>query len=411
MSKIELLSPAGDKEKLQTAFYYGADAAYFAGKRFGLRAYAGNFEKDELKEQIEYAHSLGKKAYITLNILAHEIDFKGLKEYVEYLDEIKADAVIVADLGILGIVREVAPNMPIHVSTQANITNKYTAKMFADMGATRLILARELSLKEIKAIRDYLPESVELETFVHGAMCMAYSGRCLLSNYLTGRDANRGACAQPCRWEYTITEKGRNGEQFEIKEDERGTYILNSKDLNVIEHLNLLMEAGVTSFKIEGRMKSPYYVATTTNAYKRAIDILEKDPKNYEAPQELVDELNKASHRDYTTGFYFGNEDRNNIKTSAPVSTYKFIAIVLEDAKDGYILVEQRNRFEVGDELEVLSPNENFNKTLKVTEVLNEDKEQVTVANLVQQRLYLKTNLKLKTGDMLRIKSDEKSID
>jgi U32 family peptidase len=402
MKKFELLAPAGNKEKLKTAFHYGADAAYFAGKRFGLRAYAGNFDENDLKEQIEYAHSLGKKAYITLNILAHNLDFSGLKEYLEYLVEVKADAVIVADLGIAGFVKQFAPTLDLHISTQANITNKYAAKAFVDLGATRLILARELSLAEIKDIRDFIPENIELETFVHGAMCMAYSGRCLLSNYLTGRDANRGACAQPCRWEYTITEKNKKGDQYEIVEDERGTFILNSKDLNVIEHLNKLAEVGVTSFKIEGRMKSEYYVATVVNAYRRAIDLLEKDPTNYNLPSELVEELNKASHRNYTTGFYFGNEKRNNIESSAPFASHQFVAIVLEDAKNGYALVEQRNKFELGETLEVLSPSENFNKKFEVTSILDEEKQPVEVANLVQHKLYVKTDLNLKAGDMLR---------
>lgn len=409
MKKFELLAPAGDKEKLHTALLYGADAVYFAGKRFGLRAYAGNFSEDGLKEQIEYIHSFNKKAYITLNIIAHNMDFNGLREYVEYLEQIKADAVIVADLGVAGFVKAYS-NLDIHVSTQANITNKFTAKAYVDMGATRLILARELSLKEIKEIRDFIPEHIELETFVHGAMCMAYSGRCLLSNYLTGRDANRGACAQPCRWEYTITEKSRQGEQYEIVEDERGTFILNSKDLNVIEHLEKLAEAGVTSFKIEGRMKSEYYVANVVNAYRRAIDLLEKEGKNYTVPQELVEELNKSSHRSYTTGFYFGGEKRNNIESSAPVATYKFIALVLEDYKDGYVLVEQRNKFVVGDELEVLSRGENFNKTVKVMQLLSEEKEPVEVANLVKQKLLLKTELNLKAGDMLRKKTNNSDL-
>jgi len=404
MKKYELLAPAGDSEKLSTALLYGADAVYFAGKRFGLRAYAGNFNEQELKQQIETVHKLGKKAYITLNILAHNLDFIGLKEYVEYLDKIGADAVIVADLGIAKFVKEYAPNLDLHISTQANITNKYTAKAYVELGAKRLILARELSLREIKEIRDFLPSEIELETFVHGAICMAYSGRCMLSYYLTGRDANRGACAQPCRWEYSITEKTRKGEQYDIIEDERGTYILNSKDLNVIEHLNKLAEVGITSFKIEGRMKSEYYVATVVNAYRRAIDLLEKDLNNYIVPKQLVEELNKASHRNYTTGFYFGNEDetRQNQETSAPTATHKFIALVLENSVSGKVLIEQRNKFEVGETLEVLSPNENFGKTFNVTELINEDGEKVLVANQVQQKLYLKTNLPLKKGDMLR---------
>lgn len=402
MKQIELLAPAGDLEKLHTAYLYGADACYFAGKRYGLRAYAGNFSNDELKEQIAYAHSLNKKAYITLNILAHNADFEGLEAYVKHLEIVGADAVIVADIGICQFVKEHAPSLDIHISTQANITNKHSAMAFVNMGATRLILARELSLKEIKDIRAHIPKEVELETFVHGAMCMAYSGRCLLSNYLTGRDANRGACAQPCRWEYTVTESKRQGEQFEVTEDEKGTYIFNSKDLNFIAHIDELMKAGVTSFKIEGRMKSPYYVATVVNAYRRAIDLLLKDPQNYAVPKELELELQKASHRRYTTGFYMGNEQRNFTETSAPIQSHRFMAIVLSDQKDGKVKLQQRNKFEVGDTLEVLSPTNNFNKQLKVKELKNEDGEIVEVANHVKQVLYLKTDLDLKKGDILR---------
>ncbi|MGN1207902.1 MAG: peptidase U32 family protein, partial [Christensenellales bacterium] len=286
MEKIELLSPAGDMEKLKTAFYFGADACYFAGKKFGLRAFSSNFDDEQLKESIEYAHKLGKKCYITLNILAHNADFDGMAEYIKYLDEIHADAVIVSDIGIMSLVKTVAPNLEIHVSTQANITNKYSAMEFVKFGAKRLILARELSIEEIKEIRDYIPKDIVLETFVHGAMCISYSGRCLLSNYLTGRDSNRGACVQACRWEYCIREKNRD-DYMEVQEDNRGTYILNSKDLCMIEHIKDLYDAGVRSFKIEGRMKSPYYVATTTNAYRRAVD------EFYESKQldkTLVDE-------------------------------------------------------------------------------------------------------------------------
>ena len=247
--------------KLKTAFRFGADAVYFAGKKFGLRAFAGNFEESEIEDAVKYAHSIGKKVYITVNILAHEADFDGLEEYIKYLAACKVDAVIVADVGIIKLIREVAPNLEIHVSTQANVTNSYSAKFFADMGVKRIVLARELSLEEIKKIRQNIPDNIELEAFVHGAMCISYSGRCLLSNYFTGRDSNRGACVQACRWEYSITEKSRQGEQFPIEEDARGTYILNSKDLCMLKHISELEKAGVTSFKIEGRMKSEYYVA------------------------------------------------------------------------------------------------------------------------------------------------------
>ena len=388
---VELLAPAGTFLKLKTAFKFGADAVYFAGKKFGLRAFAGNFEDDEIEKAVNYAHSLNKKVYITVNILAHEADFDGLKEYIEYLDKIGVDAVIVADVGIIKLIRDVAPNLDIHVSTQANVTNSYSAKFFQDMGVKRIVLARELSIEEIKKIHEAVPD-IELEAFVHGAMCISYSGRCLLSNYFTGRDSNRGACVQACRWEYTITEKSRQGQQFPIEEDERGTYILNSKDLCMIKHLKELEEAGVCSFKIEGRMKSEYYVACTVNAYRRAINGEDVD----------ISELEKSSHRLFTTGFYFGEKDKECFTSSSPVQTHEFMALVLEDAKDGYVKIEQRNRFKVGDTLEVLSPDENFNKKIKITEIKNLKGELIDDAKKVQEVLYLRTELDLKEGDILR---------
>lgn len=388
---VELLAPAGTFLKLKTAFKFGADAVYFAGKKFGLRAFAGNFEDDEIEKAVNYAHSLNKKVYITVNILAHEADFDGLKEYIEYLDKIGVDAVIVADVGIIKLIRDVAPNLDIHVSTQANVTNSYSAKFFQDMGVKRIVLARELSIEEIKKIHEAVPD-MELEAFVHGAMCISYSGRCLLSNYFTGRDSNRGACVQACRWEYTITEKSRQGQQFPIEEDERGTYILNSKDLCMIKHLKELEEAGVCSFKIEGRMKSEYYVACTVNAYRRAINGEDVD----------ISELEKSSHRLFTTGFYFGEKDKECFTSSSPVQTHEFMALVLEDAKDGYVKIEQRNRFKVGDILEVLSPDENFNKKIKITEIKNLKGELIDDAKKVQEVLYLRTELALKEGDILR---------
>lgn len=390
---VELLAPAGTFLKLKTAFKFGADAVYFAGKKFGLRAFAGNFEDDEIEKAVNYAHSLNKKVYITVNILAHEADFDGLKEYIEYLDKIGVDAVIVADVGIIKLIRDVAPNLDIHVSTQANVTNSYSAKFFQDMGVKRIVLARELSIEEIKKIHEAVPD-MELEAFVHGAMCISYSGRCLLSNYFTGRDSNRGACVQACRWEYTITEKSRQGQQFPIEEDERGTYILNSKDLCMIKHLKELEEAGVCSFKIEGRMKSEYYVACTVNAYRRALNGEDVD----------ISELEKSSHRLFTTGFYFGEKDKECFTSSSPVQTHEFMALVLEDAKDGYVKIEQRNRFKVGDTLEVLSPDENFNKKIKVTEIKNLKGELIDDAKKVQEMLLLKTDLHLKEGDILRAK-------
>ena len=397
---MELLAPAGTFEKMQTAFYFGADAVYFAGKKFGLRAFAGNFTDEEILKATQYAHNLGKKVYVTLNILAHEDDFDGLQEYLKNLEMAKVDAVIVSDLGIINFIKEFAPSLTIHVSTQANILNSYAIKFMAKLGVKRIVLARELSLAEIKKIRANIPSEIELECFVHGAMCISYSGRCLLSNYLTGRDANRGACAQCCRWEYIITEKSRNGDKYEIQEDDRGTYILNSKDLNMIEHLKELESAGVMSFKIEGRMKSPYYVANVVNAYRRALNL--KDNISNEEMESLKNELYKTSHRQYTTGFYLGENNKECLSSSMPVQTSEFMAVVIDDADGEKVLIEQRNRFKIGDKLEILSPNDTFNKKIKLNKMTDEVGAEVLDAKNVQQKLYIYTNLNLKKGDILR---------
>lgn len=400
---IELLAPAGNIEKLKTAFHFGADACYFAGKKYGLRAFSDNFEEEELETYIKYAHSLNKKCYITVNIIAHNKDFEGLKEYLQYLEKIGADAIIVADIGIAYFAKQVVPNLPLHISTQANITNNYSAKFFEDFGADRLILARELSLEEIKSMRDALNEKIELESFVHGAMCISYSGRCLLSNYFTGRNSNGGACVQACRWEYAINEKNReDGNYYPIEEDERGTYILNSKDLCMIEHLPKLIDAGVTSFKIEGRMKSPYYVATIVNAYRRVIDA---HLSGKEIDKSILEEVTKASHRKYTTGFYKpneNNEEKECVESSMPVQNTTFMAVVVEDCKDGMVKVEQRNKFVVGDELEVLSPDENFTKKFKVEKIVNANGEEMSEAKNVQEQLYINCPYNLKPLDILR---------
>ena len=399
--KLELLAPAGDKEKLETALYFGADACYFAGKRWGLRAFAENFEDDELEKYVQIAHSKGKKAYITVNIQAHNQDFEGLADYLKFIEKIKADAIIVSDAGILSLAKQVVPNLDIHLSTQACASNKYSAKFWADAGAKRIILARELSLEEMKEIRDYLPKEIELEAFVHGAMCISYSGRCLLSNYLANRDSNRGECVQACRWQYKIREVSRTGE-LEIEEDDKGTYILNSKDLCLIEHLDKLAKAGITSFKIEGRMKSPFYVATVVNAYRRALDEYIKNPNNFKIDKSLVAELKNCSHREFTTGFLFKGEEKENIKESLPTSESEFIAVV-KDYQDGFAFVEQRNRFQVGDTLEILSPSDNFQKTFKVEEMFAGD-EKIFVADKVQQIVKLKVPFTLSPNDILRRK-------
>lgn len=400
MNKLEILAPAGDMERLKAAIHFGADAVYFAGKKFGLRAFTTNFKEDEMKQAVDYAHSHNVKCYITVNILAHDVDFDGLKEYLEYLDQIGVDGVIVADMGIAHFVKEYT-NLELHVSTQANITNSETAKMWVKLGAKRLVLARELSIDEVKKIKQAVGDDIDIECFCHGAMCISYSGRCLLSNYFTGRDSNRGACAQPCRWNYTLSSPALNGEQYPIMEDEKGTYILNSKDMCLINHLQELIDAGITSFKIEGRMKSPYYVATVVNCYRRALDNIlngKKDDFNY------IEEMEKSSHRLYTTGFYFKEQIKQNFETSMPVQTHEFMAIVLEQTNKGYALIEMRNRFKVGDTLEVLSPSENFNKQIVVGEMKNEKGELVLDAMKVQQKLYLKTDLHLMPNDILRKK-------
>lgn len=395
---LELLAPAGDMEKLKIAFKFGADACYFAGKRWGLRAFSNNFEADEMEECVNYAHSIGKKCYITVNVIAHNKDFEGLKEYLQYLEKIGVDAVIVADVGIASFVKKYT-NLQLHISTQANITNVYSAKFFEDFGANRLILARELSLKEIEEIRNVLRPEIELETFVHGAMCISYSGRCLLSNYFAGRDSNAGACVQACRWEYAIAEKNQQGQYYPIEEDKRGTYILNSKDLCMIKHLPELAKAGVSSFKIEGRMKSQYYVATIVNAYRRVLDALEIGE---EVTAELYDEVFKASHRNYTTGFYYPNENKENLETSLPVQTSEFMGIVTEDSDGEYVMVEQRNKFSVGDELEILSNDDNFNKKFTITEIIDSKGELVESAKNVQEIVKIKCPYKLSKLDILR---------
>lgn len=399
MKKLELLSPAGSSEKLETAFYFGADACYFAGKKYGLRAFSDNFDEDELEKYINYAHTLNKKAYITVNILAHNEDFNGLAEYLKYLEKIGADAIIASDVGIINLSKKVAPNLEIHLSTQANCTNAESARFWKDFGVKRIVLARELSLKEIAQIKDAVPD-IELEAFVHGAMCISYSGRCLLSNYLCKRDSNRGQCAQACRFEYYLREKTRDDEMT-IQQDERGTYILNSKDMNMIAHIKEMADAGVESFKIEGRMKTSYYVANVTNAYRRAINAVEKgEPFD----SSLYEELEKSSHRRYTTGFYLDEKDREFIETSLPVSTYDFIANVVEDAQNGVVSVEQRNRFKVGDTLEVLSPSEEFNKTFVVQTIIDSKGENIDDALKVQEIVKINCPYELKKGDILRKK-------
>lgn len=391
---MELLAPAGNFDKLVTAVHFGADAVYFAGKQFGLRAFAGNFSDEEIVKAMDFLHAHGKKGYVTLNIVAKDSDFENINPYLQLLVEAKVDGVIVSDVGVIYYLRKNFPTLNVHVSTQANVNNSFSAKFFADMGVTRIVLAREMSIDEIALLRKNLPKNVEIEAFVHGAMCISYSGRCLLSNYLTGRDSNRGACVQACRWQYTIREVGRKDE-LPIEEDERGTYILNSKDLCMIEHLKELEKAGVVSLKIEGRMKSDYYVASVVNAYRRALD--KKNEMSL-----LQEELEKTSHRRYTTGFYFGSDDKEYLKDSMPVQTAEFVAKVVEDSHNGIVKVEMRNRFKKGDVLEILSPNDAFLKKIKIEKIVDGKGSEIDDCKRVQDIVTINCPYDLKTGDILR---------
>lgn len=400
---MELLAPVGNIDKLKLAIHYGADAVYLASKRFGLRTFAGNFDMEELKWAVDYVHNAGKKIYITINIIPHDSDFDGLEDYIKDLDKLGVDAVIVADLGVMQVVKRVAPNLDIHISTQANVTNSETAKFYAQMGAKRIILARELSLEEIKNLRKQLPSDVELECFGHGAMCISYSGRCLLSTFMTGRDANRGACVQACRWNYTIRETNKT-EEHPIEEDSKGTYILNSHDMCMINYLDQLRDAGISSIKVEGRMKSEYYVANIVNAYRKALDYMYSHD-NYDLPSEIADEVNKSSHRTYSTGFFFGCA-KQNLDTSMPEADYDFVAIVLQDSVDGKALVEMRNRFLVNSTFEVLSKFEN-NAIINVNKIETEDGEIIDDVKVVQQKVYIHTDKPLHKYDILRRKKEK----
>lgn len=397
---IELLSPAGNRERLEYALAYGADAVYMAGSRFSLRAFADNFEPDELKNALELVHSKGKKAYITVNIYAHNSDIDGMEDYFRCLYDIGADAVLVSDLGVLEAAKKGAPELPVHISTQANVTNYAAARFFCNAGAERIVLARELSIEEIALIHQKVPQA-ELEAFVHGAACISYSGRCLLSDYLTGRSANQGKCAQPCRWGYELVPQGR-ADSFPIEQDERGTYILNSKDLCMIDHLGELADAGVTSFKIEGRMKTAYYTAAVTNAYRRAIDRLEA---GLEPDPALKEELAKAANREFTTGFYFGPvQNGQRYESSKCRQSHEFSAVVL--SSDGeYLTLEQRNRFRVGDVLEVLSPEPSrCGQKFTVESIISSQGCSVQAAPNPQERVKVPCTLRLEYMDILRRK-------
>ena len=390
MKKPELLAPAGNMEKLKMALLYGADAVYLGGKSFGLRAFGGNFSREELKEAVEFAHNLGKKVYVTVNIFPHNIDVEALPDYLAYLNEIRVDALLVADLGVFTLAKQYAPDIELHISTQANNTNYVTVNAWKDMGATRVVMARELSLQELKTIREKC--DVELEMFVHGAMCISYSGRCLLSAYMTGRDANRGACAQSCRWKYNLVEENRPGEYFNIEEDERGTYIMNSRDMCLMPHLPEIIETGIDSLKIEGRMKSVHYAASVVKAYRMAIDSYFEDPENFFIKQEWVEELDKVSHRAYTTGFFLHKTTSEDqiYSSSSYTQTSDFVGLVKEyDAETGFAVVEQRNNMKIGQEIEVFQPNLPTYRQV-ISEMYNDKGEAIDAAPHAQQIIKMK---------------------
>ncbi len=402
MNKVELLAPSGDYGKLKTAAYFGADAAYIGGKALSLRAMAGNFTEEEIEKAVEFYHSQNKKIYVTVNIFAKNDDIKKAENYFKFLERAKVDGAIISDSGLIACAKDVAPSLAVNLSTQANTLNYKAAEFWHKQGVKRVILARELSLKEIREIHLAVPD-LEIETFIHGAMCISYSGRCLLSDYRTGRRSNGGECVQACRWNYEIRERGSDGAFMRIEQDERGSYILNSKDLCLIDYIGELVDAGVCSFKIEGRMKSEYYLATVINAYRRALDDFYANGESYKNNLLYKAELEKTAHREFTTAYLLGENDRTeNFDDSQSKGTHKYIANVLS-AGDGYAVIEMRNRFKKGDVLEVLSPSDSFGAQIVVDKLTDEKGEEVTDAKIVQQRLKLYTDVPLSAGDMLRI--------
>ncbi len=403
IKKPEILAPAGNLEILKTAVIYGADAVYIGGEAFGLRAAAHNFDAKEMREGIEFAREHGAKVYVTANILAHNDDISGVKDYFNELKDIRPDAVIIADPGVFALAKEIIPEIPRHVSTQSNNVNYATFLFWQQMGAERVVTGRELSLQEIKDIRSNIPDDLEIETFVHGAMCMSYSGRCLLSNYMTGRDANRGACTHPCRWTYSLVEEQRPGEYMPVYENERGTFIFNSKDLCMIEHIPELLECGIDSFKIEGRMKTALYVASVVRAYRMAVDDYMEDPEKYrERIPFYMDEVNSCSRRKYTTGFFFEKAGVESMyyeaERTAPAT---YMGTVLEVTDDGKAVIEQKNKFFAGDTLEFITPKGD-NRAVKILSIEDENGNEMESCPHPKQRLLLGTDVRLNAYDILR---------
>ena len=404
MKKIELLAPAGDLERLKIAFTYGADAVYIGGEIFGMRSAAKNFTIDEIEEGVNFAHNLGKQVFVTINIIPRNEELDQLEAYLLELDRVGVDAVIVSDPGVFTIVRQTIPNMEVHISTQASTTNAASAAFWYKQGAKRVVTARELSFAEIKELRENTPADMDIETFVHGAMCMSYSGKCVISNYTTGRDANRGACAQPCRWKYDLVKETNPGEYERVLEDVDYSFFFNSKDMCMIEYVPELINCGITSFKIEGRMKTAYYVATTVRAYRMAIDAYYEDPENWKFNPIWLEELKKGSHRDYCTGFYFDKPDENahNYESASYIRNYDFVGIVREyDAENDLYIVEQRNKMYVKDKVEVIGP---FKETTfaNILEMYDENGNPIESAPHARQIIKQKLDIKVGKDYMLR---------
>ena len=413
MRKPELLIPASSLEVLKTAVIFGADAVYIGGDAFGLRAKAKNFSPEEMKEGIEFAHAHGVKVHVTVNILAHNYDLDGVDKYLHELKELKPDALIIADPGIFMKARKICPEIDIHVSTQANNTNYETYNFWHDLGAKRVVAARELSLREIKEITSRIPEDLEMECFIHGAMCISYSGRCLLSNYFTGRDANKGACTHPCRWKYSVVEEKRPGEYLPVYENESGTYIFNSKDLCMIEHIPEMVDARIDSCKIEGRMKTALYVATVARTYRKAIDdFFESEEKYRENMPWYLDQISKCTYRQFTTGFYFGkpSDEAQIYDNNTYVNEYIYLGIVSEIDDRGYAKFEQRNKFSVGDDIEIMKPD-GTDVNVKVEAMFAEDGTPVESCPHSKQTLFVKLSETPEKYDILRVKSKEAPLE
>ena len=406
MRKPELLVPASSLEVLKIATVFGADAVYIGGEAFGLRAKARNFSKEEMAQGIAFAHEHGVKVYVTVNILAHNYDLAGVREYLKELKELKPDALIIADPGIFTYAKEICPEIERHISTQANNTNYETYRFWYKLGAKRVVTARELSLEEIRQIRANIPDDMEIETFIHGAMCISYSGRCLLSNFLVGRDANQGSCTHPCRWKYSIVEESRPGEYMPVYENERGTYIFNSKDLCMIEHMDDILTSGIDSLKIEGRMKTALYVAAVTRTYRRAIDDYKTSPDLFEKNLDYYrEEIAKCTYRQFTTGFYYGKTDENSqiYDANTYIKEYTYIGIVQDIDENGWCKIYQRNKFSVGETIEVMLPD-GSNKNLPVLAMEDGDRNSVESAPHPKQEIWINFGEALERGFLLRRK-------